>query len=168
MKNLPYFFSLLPIIVLLFISSCDKDEIDTGFTCKVNGDRWRPFVDDFKLSETECHLTDNGETLFIKARNTNRRESFGILISTPGILISTKTYVINSDRFFSATYYENSSGPGDYYQTNSEYKGRIEIKNIDEVNKRITGTFYFDAYNEKTKQTVKISNGTFNIRYFNF
>ncbi|KHJ37372.1 hypothetical protein PBAC_24400 [Pedobacter glucosidilyticus] len=168
MKNLIKLITCLPVIIFLSAASCKKDEIDTGFTCKVNGERWRPFANDFKLQETECHLTNNGETLFIKARNTNSREHLGILVSTPGILISTKYYTINSNMFLSGTYDSNSSGPGDYFQTNSSYTGQVEIKSIDTVNKRMTGTFFYDAYNEKTKQTVKITSGTFNLKYVNF
>lgn len=152
--------------MILTSASCKKDEIDTGFTCKVNDNRWLPFANDFKLQETECHFTNNNEELFVFARNTNRNEAIGFGIYTQGIKIQTGKYNLDQKQIMRGFFDERI--PGQEFRTGNGYSGILEIKSIDETNKRMTGTFYFDAYNETTKQTVKITSGTYNLKYVNY
>ncbi|KHJ37373.1 hypothetical protein PBAC_24410 [Pedobacter glucosidilyticus] len=166
MKNLIKLITCLPVIIFLSAASCKKDEIDAGFTCKVNGERWRPFADDFKLQETECHLTNNNEELFIYARNTSRNEAIGFGVFTKGTKIKVGKYNLDQKQIMRGFFDERI--PGEDFRTGNGYVGILDIITIDETNKRMTGTFFYDAYNEKTKQTVKITSGTFNLKYVNF
>ena len=166
MKNYHRIITLIPIIIFLTSASCKKDEIDTGFTCKVNGVRWRPFVDDFKLQETQCHFTNNNEELFVFARNTNKNEAIGFVIYTQGIKILIGKYNLDQKQIMRGFFDERI--PGQEFRTGNGYSGILEIKSIDEINKRMIGTFYFSAFNETTKQKVEITSGTFNLRYVNY
>ncbi|WP_262713590.1 DUF6252 family protein [Pedobacter aquae] len=87
-------------------------------------------------------------------------------IYTSGVKIKVGFYNLNQIQIMSAKFDELI--PGEDFRTGNGYEGVLEIKSIDTVNRRMTGTFYFDPYNEKTKQTVKITSGTFNLKYVNF
>ncbi|TAH04123.1 MAG: hypothetical protein EAZ15_01415 [Sphingobacteriales bacterium] len=103
MKNL-ILTLIIPLCILLTAVSCQKSNAlkDGGFSCKVNGQLWSPYTDDFKLQPTECTLTQNGTSIFIKANNTKKREHFAILVSTPrATAFKKKCYIsVNKKSFF--------------------------------------------------------------------
>lgn len=160
------------VILLLFpfliAVSCKKDgdEIDSGFVCKLNGKTWRPYVDDFKLQETQAHIIDKGATFYVLARNTRSREHISFAVSNSGKMVQIGTYELNSMKAPVGLYDKNDFQG--VYSTKPGYEGTLEIIKIDDVLKRISGRFSFNAHNETTNESVSISNGSFNLPIVNF
>ena len=77
MKNLILTLIIL-LCVLLTSISCKKSNAlkNGGFSCKVNGQLWSPYVDDFKLQPTECIISQEGKSISIYARNTKKENTF--------------------------------------------------------------------------------------------
>ncbi|RYX85562.1 hypothetical protein EON73_02905 [bacterium] len=158
---------ILPLALFLSSASCKKDstKIESGFTCKIDGKRWRTYSSDFKKMEDECHITKNGESIFIKAVNTNSLEHFSILVESPGKIVTEGVYALNSDRYFYGSY--RAPDVGDLI-TGNGYEGQIEIIKIDKENSRIIGKFNYTCHSDLTKQSRTITEGQFNIMYYNF
>ena len=163
----------LKLVIILFSClalqiACKKSnsEPDPGFQCKLNGKTWRPYNDDFKSSEAEIHLLNNGESIFIQASNSRSREAFGIGIYSPGKPITPGKYILDRKTDFRGFYERRTTQ--ELFYTGSGYEGVLEILKIDKVKSRISGTFYFKAYNETSKSMVDITKGKFNLEYFNF
>ncbi len=57
-------------------------------------------------------------------------------------------------------YYDGSNR----YVTDSQHTGTVTITRADTVNKIIAGTFEFTGYDPKTKQTISISEGRFDVK----
>jgi hypothetical protein len=57
-------------------------------------------------------------------------------------------------------YYSSNSS----YITTTKYIGKVNIVRADTVNKVISGTFEFTAYNPATKKTISITNGRFDVK----
>ena len=156
---------IIPIAVLITSVSCKKTINDVeilSVDCKIDGRVWTSYSDDFKLSDAQCRLSNNGEKVFITATNTRLSEKIGILISTPGKLIIEGKYDLNSQSFLSGTYYLFNVGQ---FITGNGYQGEVEIISIDKIKSRITGKFHYSCYNEQAKKSVEITEGNFNIPY---
>lgn len=165
MKNLIVLFAIVP---FLFGASCKDETVqpDIAFACKINGKDWRPYENDFKLQETECHLTNNGTELFVFARNTTSREHIGFIVSTQGLPVQKGTYNINSDRYYVGFYNRNATSLN--FSTGNGYEGTVEIKNINHTDRSIQGSFNFKAFNATSQEVVIITEGRFNLKYTNY
>ena len=160
---------LVCLLALIIGASCKKDtkEINHNFFCKLNGKKWYPNTNgDWKLKEAEAHLTDNGSSLFIKAANRKSLEDIGIAIYTPNVKIVVGTYSLNNIQT-PFGYYDKNEFKGEY-RTQAGYEGVLEIIKIDKTTKRISGRFYFNAYNDTTSDNVSITEGEFNLEYYDF
>lgn len=155
---------MLQLLFVLPLASCKKlnDLVKGDVTCTIDGRSWTSYADDFKLREAECKISNKGEQVFITATNTKTSENVGILISTPGVVVSKGKYTLNSDIYLSGSYYLFDVGQ---FITGNGYQGEVEILSIDTVKSRIAGKFHFSCYNEKNKQAVVVSEGRFDIRY---
>jgi len=155
---------ILPLAIFLSSASCKKDstKIESGFTCKIDGKKWNTYSDDFKFRETNCQITEKGESIFIKAYNTNLSENFSIIVHSVGKVVAEGKYPLNSNAYFVGLYGNPTYGN---FITGNGYEGEIEIIKIDKDNSRISGKFHFTGYNDKAKQSRSITEGTFNILY---
>ena len=162
MKNLTLTL-IISIFILSTTVSCKKSNAinNGGFSCKVNGQLWEPYIDDFKLQPTECTFTKSNTSIFIKAKNTKKKENFAILVSTPGKVISVGKYLLNSNIFLIGNY----DKPNGDFITGDGYEGEIEIIKIDSSTKKMTGKFFFNCYDKQTKESVSVTEGEFNLRY---
>jgi hypothetical protein len=77
--------------------------------------------------------------------------------------IQTKTYELNGRR--NGGTYKNSTITNDRYDTDSLRKGNLSITAIDRVDKIISGTFHFQAYNPVQDKTVNVTDGKFRLKY---
>ena len=164
MKN---YFSILiiSIAVLITSASCKKtvNEVEIlSVNCKIDGRVWTSYSDDFKLSAAKCRISNNGEEVFITATNTRLSEKIGITIATPGQKVVEGKYKLNIDNYLTGRYYLFDVG---YFVTGQGYQGEVEIISIDKIKSRITGKFHYSCYNERSKKSVEITEGNFNIPY---
>ncbi len=161
-----YFLALLmPLAILLSSASCKKQASETRkgpVNCKIDGRPWSSYSDDFKLSDAECRISNNGEQVFITATNTKLSEKVGITIATPGQKVVEGKYNLNIDNYLTGRYYLFNTGQ---FITGNGYEGEVEIISIDNVKSRITGKFQYSCYNEQAKKSVVITEGNFNLQY---
>lgn len=158
------FILLLQLLFILPLASCEKlnDLVKGDVTCKIDGRAWTSFEDDFKLSDVDCIISNNGEQIYIVAINTKTSDDLSILITTPGKVISGGSYELSSDRYNFGSYYDPQSNK---FITGNGYKGTIEIKSIDKVKMRISGSFQFIAFDAKTNKSISITDGQFDTDY---
>lgn len=149
------------------ISSCKKDLNDIHhFKCKLNGSDWYPHENDLKLTEAEAHLTLDGKQLFVKAHNSRSREGIGFLVWDKDAEIKIGKYSLISNNTYLG-YYDKKDFNGQYY-TGGDYHGEVEIVGLDKSAKKVKGHFYFKCFNSITKQSAEISDGEFNLEYYEF
>ncbi|WP_069660107.1 DUF6252 family protein [Arcticibacter eurypsychrophilus] len=160
------YIALFACLTLYLACKKSNNEPDSGFKCKLNGKTWRPYNDDFKSQEAEIHLLNNGQEIFIRASNSRSREGVGIGVYTPGILIVPGKYTLKSKTHFSGSYYRDATHESFY--TQSGYEGVLEILKIDTIKSRISGTFYFKAYDETSKSMVDVTNGEFDLAFVRY
>lgn len=163
MKNL-ILTLIIPLCILLTAVSCQKSNALKygGFSCKVNGRLWEPYTNDFKLQPTECIISQEGKSISIRARNTNKNEHISILVNSLDNVITEGKYLLNSDRYFWGSY----DKPFGDFITGNGYEGEIEIIKIDRVTKKMTGKFFFNCNDKQTNETVNVTQGEFNLRYY--
>lgn len=148
--------------------SCDPVEgpnPDTtqSFSAKINGKVWRPSSSDFKAPAISCQIKVSFDEMSISASSSS--ESLFIIVSTDGKKIIPAKYPLNSDRYLVGVF--SKSGPIDF-RTGNGYGGEIEIKSIDTLKMRISGTFYYTCFNSLLNESVKVSNGKFDIFYIQY
>jgi hypothetical protein len=169
------------IIFVLFTSiQCKKNktqeaelppETTTGamtFGCKVNGKVFVPkdgrgkpglFVQYVNLG------TGPGSGWFLNIPATNWVPSTpeGVSIVTDSLLIvQGTTYPFKyRKKGFPGAFYEN--GPA--YDATGNYSGELKINKFDNINRIISGTFFFTGTDNSNGQTVSITEGRFDIRY---
>lgn len=152
-----YFFLMLTTI---FVSaSCNKDPKPIGdyIRCKVDGQTYTP---DNCANCNVCRVL--GDTIFILGAN---RGLEAILIGiTDKSGISIKSYVLNSNVTNGGTY-KNSTTTNDRFDTDLSRMGILNILMLDKNSKKISGTFYFQAYNPIQNKIVNITEGEFRLSY---
>ena len=78
---------------------------------------------------------------------------------------NTGQYILNSVAFEASFIRRLSNGMYFYYITDSTHTGLLNITRLDTINNIISGTFYFDAFNEQTQDLIKITSGRFDFKY---
>ncbi len=153
---------------IIVIGSCKKDlnDIHHNFKCKLYGSDWYPQENDLKLREAEAHLTLDGKQLFVKAHNSKSREGIGFLVWDKDADIKIGKYTLNSNNTY-VGYYDKKDFNGQYY-TGRDYQGGVEIVALDKSAKKVKGYFYFKCFNATTNQSAEITEGEFNLEYYEF
>ena len=139
------------LVGVVFSISCKKDSkitdlvnFSASMKCKVDGTQWSSLT----------RVTTLGNPTTVNGTNGNSVLNVTILGNTTG----TYTLNTNAGTFqFSATY-TNDSGTTDSLYT--AYNGTATISSIDATNKRISGTFSFQAKNTAMNQKT-VTEGTF-------
>ena len=163
MKRILYLF---PILIYLSSFSCGKNNLkpDTPnpgyyFYCKVNGVDFYPSSHgDIWNRSLQC--TYYGNSFSIDATNAPINVSIGIL--DPLNNIKLMDYGYDPQKYEIAGIYDKTLAADRYISSDIIH---INITSIDTTQKLITGTFYFDAYNETTNDSVKVTDGKFNLYY---
>jgi hypothetical protein len=171
---------------------CEKDqnipEIDklppatqTGantFGCMVDGKAFLPrrkgwFPNGPVLLAQYQYLTDNGQTgnyfaLTADDQKTYANEIRGISLTARCVDLEVKTYVLDEDHtlFKLAGGYEilDESLKFNTFTTDLINKGELTITRFDDVNQIMSGTFWFDAVNDKGEK-VEVREGRFDVHF---
>ncbi len=175
MRNL-----LILFVFLTFLNSCDKDDnpktaleqlpalTSTGANtagCLVNGEAFLPKGN--LPAPLFCQYTDQKHfsiAINEKISNTIRTVNVASLNETLEVnkVYHLKEYGENSKFGEYAVFSEDFSD--NLYQTNSIVKGELKITNHDYKKATISGTFWFDAVNDKGEK-VEVREGRFDMEY---
>lgn len=178
------FIFLIPafLSITIIITSCKKQPVDqlsllpaatqTGantFGCLVNGKAFLPKKSFSVIARTDLSCfysnTENGYVFNIGAsRDLGSGSSDVVGIATDSLKIS-EGETINLTKAFTPTL-----AFGDYainvssYTTNASATGELTITHLDMIKQIVSGTFQFNAVS-KSGDTVKITNGRFDVHY---
>ena len=172
------------LILLLWLPlavGCKKNELNalppatqTGantFGCLVNGKAWVPggkkLFNDKPLEGAYIDTPFQQDCLWIQAVNKDGT-GFNIFLKK---VISIGEYPldinivavyptsINPSNY--AYYYDGTGG----FITTATHTGKVAITKADTVGKTVSGTFEFTGYNPKTRQTVSVTQGRFDVNH---
>jgi hypothetical protein len=143
--------------------------------CLVNGKALVPKGDTWGDITYSCYyqyLDDSfgkGYYFNVDVNNTKDNPSRAVYVQTRKLeLEEGKTYPLlkrgvdgNAHALFTAYY--SATGPVDYF-TNETITGELTITKLDRYNQIISGTFWFDAVNERGEK-VEIREGRFDMKY---
>ena len=170
---------LLLISALLIFTQCKKKieepqlppETTTGamtFVCKVNGKVFVPrdgrgkpglFVQYVNLG------TGPGGGWYLNIPAVDWKPA-----DIPAVSITTDSLIVNEGSTYQFKF-RKKGFPGAFYSNGPQYNatdnnsGELKIKKFDNVNRIISGTFFFTGTDNSTGQTVSITEGRFDIRY---
>lgn len=190
MKSLnlkPYTFYLLLSLLLTTSMKCKKDE--TGiealppatqegkntFGCLVNGEAFTPKGSNLGgpvLSSYYQYLnTSTAQGYFFNVSADKKENNFSKSISigandviiTQGMKYQLKNYP-NKNEAYGRFLIVSNLGVINQYATINEYKGELFISKFDEVSQIVSGSFWFDAVNEKGEK-VEVREGRFDVKY---
>lgn len=180
MKNIKLLSAAVLVITLFTFSQCKKSkteepqlppETTTGamtFGCKVNGkvfvpkdSRGRPglYVQYVNLGPS----AGGGWFLNIPATNWVPSTPEGVGIGTDSLLVvegSIYPFKYRKKGYPNANYYN-----GPQYETLDNNSGELKIIKFDQINRILSGTFFFTGTDNSNGQTVNITEGRFDIRY---
>lgn len=104
-----------------------------------------------------------GDTILL-IQGSRSFETIG-LFSRDNEIVETN-YLLNHERKRHDALYDNTIGnPSDIYRTDSLRIGKLTLTALDKTKQIISGTFYFEAYNEVQNKTIKITDGKFRLKY---
>jgi len=178
MKNL-----FLLLIITTFFSSCERDYIKnntlpplthTGANtagCLVNGE---VFVPKGKWFENVLDSSYSGShfVLHIYQKKINEIKTLSIHCLHPlhenlemVYILDEKNLSLNSGGFAHLSlYYFNSLSDNTTYVTNDVFKGELVLTYFDFEKRIVSGTFWFDAVNDKG-EVVEIRDGRFDVKF---
>lgn len=176
MKTLKSIYLLLVLSILLFSGmKCKKETLDpnglpkatqTGamvFACKVNGVNW---ISSKKSSDIGGGVSTNMLSVVGADDTSEFFGSFEIQIKSPG---KNTNFRLNGldDRFVVyRTIKDCFSITGGYGSAQAKSTdGEVIFTKIDQINKIISGTFWFDMPTDKCG-ILKITEGRFDIKYY--
>ena len=166
MKN----FSILLIaisIVALQLTACKKGLSQSDYLeCRINGKKWRAYSGDFKHSAIRGIMFNNGKTVVVTGSNELFEDiSVSFLSIENQIKVGIYKLFVRSGEGGKGSYSKPIEGKN--FTTLEGYEGELNIKLIDKEKRIISGTFYFNAIDEKSNETVTITDGKFQIMYQN-
>jgi len=174
-------FSALLLCLIFCMASCKKEDSSpfptplpaatqvgaNTFGCRINGKTWIPDGGGgfSGIKPIEGGYLYTKKNIYI---NTYRRDKTKIEIYLPNT-VQTGTYELNNNTGLvdvdlnPKRYAFYKDADDNYYITNSQYTGQITITQNDTVRGIISGTFNFTAYSPNSKQTIRITDGRFDI-----
>ena len=165
-----FIYTIFPVsLVLLSIcfSACEEDdelpsitsEGKNTFGCLVNGKLWLP-KGSFNVPKTSADYT-SGYFLAFSARSENAR--FRFTVEEP-IMINNR-YDLTDTTHVRANYTDRSDDDLCFYEDYHVLSGSLEITkfSLQNQNKVLSGTFEFTTYNPDCSDTIKVTEGRFDI-----
>ena len=169
--------------ILLFGLQCRKNkspeeqlppETQSGagtFGCLVNGNAFKPKGSPLAGPILSCayQFINGGYYFQLKSRQDNGPETLTIGLYTDSLEISTNQTIKLSQKYLSGKayglhgHYDVNLG-GMLYYTDSMVSGELKIKYFDSINRVVSGTFWFDAFNS-TNEKVEVRNGRFDMKF---
>ena len=154
-------FVLLGFFFTLIFATCKKDPTPDNnypyFQCKING---QTYIPNNCANCLTCTIYQ--DTIFLLGANAGFEAIAIGIINKPEII--QKSYVLNSNIANGGTY-KNSTLTNDRFDTDSIHTGKLQIIILDKINKNISGTFYFKAYNVYRNDSVSVTDGKFRLNY---
>lgn len=175
------------IIIGLFLTiiSCQKDpdplpaltQDGRGtFACRIDGEVFKPYSDDFKKSSTSARFLKDYKTLFVGGGNDEKEN--GVLIGLKNFEGKIGTYELNdicnnlpvSDANCGAYKKSRYLSMGNNYWTTGNYKGYVKLVKCEGGSQggTVSGTFEFEAFHPITGKTVKVTEGRFDLHYITY
>jgi len=151
-------------LALLFLS-CKKNNnpSDGYFTATINGSSFRAGGAQSFTTYQSAVISSANHLLILDGKNDNQDISLEVYDSSG---INSKTYYFNTPN---TVLYSNNAEYLDYnkdishgYRSDAAHVGMLTIR-IDTPNRRISGTFSFQAKFELTNETADITNGSFSL-----
>jgi hypothetical protein len=179
MKKLNRFLICITALYVFNYSNCKKDntsepqlppETTTGamtFGCKINGKVFVPRDGRGKggLEPEYVYLGSGpggGWFLNIPAVDWQATKTESVNVGTDSLLVTEgTTYTFKKSKGFPSGIYLKDLE----YNTISDNSGQLKITKFDQVNRILSGTFFFEGTNNSTGQKVSITEGRFDIRY---
>ena len=183
----PYTFYLLLSLILIMGMKCKKDE--TGiealppatqegkntFGCLVNGEAFTPKGSNLGgpiLSSYYQYLntsTAQGYFFNVSANKNENNIAKSVNLGANNVLIGEgKTYILKNHSEANETYgrfgITSGSGNTNEYLTKNIFRGELYVSKFDESKQIVSGTFWFDAVNEKGEK-VEVREGRFDMKY---
>lgn len=174
--------SILLILLLTGCNRCKKDEVKpidelpaatqegkNTFGCLVNGEAFLPEGSAFSYPKLQCfyqYIDDSfGKGYFfgLNAKNKSSNSLKGIDILTREMEIQEgKVYQLTTYGIKGAAQGTYNIGIDDKYWIKPPLTGELHITRLDEVKQIVSGTFWFDAMNDKGEK-VEVREGRFDM-----
>ncbi|MEP6465519.1 MAG: DUF6252 family protein [Parafilimonas sp.] len=146
------------------------------FGCLINGEVvviHKPLFDlspDYGCQYQLIYPTVSGYSFNVNATDYQDGNHFkGVAIGLDSIQLEQTTYLLNISNSPYARYgyvgIATSSSPLLRYFTDSTVTGQLTITHFDQQQQIVSGTFYFDAIEQTTGDTVHVTNGRFDMHY---
>jgi len=190
MKSFNYIATkLLSLLLILQLTGCKKDAVapidklpaatregKNTFGCLVNGEAFLPKGSAFSGPNLECYYQNiidpnpdrNGYFFGISATNKAKSSKvFNVNISTNSLAIKKGSILVLQKGIIgeaTAAYYVSEVPFNTEYRTDYIYKGELHITHLDEVKQIVSGTFWFDAVNDKGEK-VEVREGRFDVTF---
>ena len=173
--------TLLSVFVLsIALFSCKKDgplpaATQNGshtFGCKVNGKTWIPDgVGGFAKIEAisggyvGTSISPTHNSVFISTYRSDRTKIDLHIqgVNKTGVYELNKSTNILYAELRPLNYGAYFPDPGRAFSTNPTYTGTVTVTKADTVNSIISGTFEFTVYDPDSRQTIRITDGRFDI-----
>jgi len=178
MKNRILLLALLVIITTSLGSGCKKNKLppatQTGaytFGCLVDGKVFLPKGSPFAgpVIKAQYQYVNGKQGFAISARHSEGETGQTVSIGGDSITITERTYELAtrniSGKLAGAYTFSKVTTLGNYYYTTEIQRGQIVIKNFDEMNQIVSGTFWFDAIDSTTGKIIQIREGRFDLPY---
>jgi hypothetical protein len=177
------------LLIILLLASCRKPYVapadqlppatregNLTFGCLVNGKPYTPSKQGLSfgsptLSSFYQHLntsTAQGYYFNVAAKRKNKENTEGISLHTEGLAIQQEgKYTLRNfpnDGEAFATYGINTGGSINEYATEGPFQGELHITRFDEAKSIVSGTFWFDAVNDRGEK-VEVREGRFDMLF---
>lgn len=170
MKNLSLLSAAFSIILCpLLYSACNEDDNDlppitmegkNTFGCLVNGNIWTPSG---RLGQPGLIAQmPSSNWVWIGADNNDNNTGISLNLSDSGS-IQAKTYILKNDTSFYSEYNTRIGSIICFYKYNHVLSGQITLTKLDVTRRIISGTFEFTSYNPDCDDTIKVTNGRFDV-----
>ncbi|MCU0441382.1 MAG: DUF6252 family protein [Bacteroidia bacterium] len=136
------------------------------FGCKVNGKVWVAKSNKTGWPPTYASVDkSNNRLINISGSMLKHPSIFHIIGLQFYYLINKSNFKLNilTDTVPSANYIDTDKNK--FWRTDSILGGEVTLINFDTVKQIISGTFYFDCVNKETNDTLRITDGRFDMNY---
>ena len=167
-------FWLLTFFGCLFACSCHKTPVDfqNSFSCKVNGVDWKPEGGSNATGGIKSLNIDVGKYPYFNAISIDvlkqiRDSKTGDDLIFEGFKLAVdlelgKVKILGKS---AGDYIYNFKNGCSYYYPDSSISNKMIVLDLDTLQRRIKGNFEFSATSPTCRQTLKVTEGQFEVKY---
>jgi hypothetical protein len=132
----------------------------------LNGVQWESCSNNFWVSDTDAEIYGDAWFCYglFYCADTNWFD-LGFESTQP---FEVGTYTLNSEATYGTVILHYTTGFLDYFYTDANHTGILEITQIDTVAEELYGTCFFDCYCPQLDSTISVSNCSFRIDYTDY